>query len=113
MQFARDVKGPIHDRDFQSQPRCAARSRLQLLLMVCLPTHAATDLFNLSQLNRSSLIVTMSDLASDDQIAHQISENSDQQQPQQRPASCGGGCGCRSPYTGNLVEVAVENCGCD
>ena len=44
-----------------------------------LPTHAATDLFNLSQLNRSSLIVTMSDLASDDQIAHQISENSDQQ----------------------------------
>ena len=59
-----------------------------------LPTHAATDLFNLSQLNRSSLIVTMSDLASDDQIAHQISENSDQQQPQQRPASCGGGCGC-------------------
>ena len=59
-----------------------------------LPTHAATDLFNLSQLNRSSLIVTMSDLASDDEIAHQISENSDQQQPQQRPASCGGGCGC-------------------
>ena len=47
-----------------------------------LPTHAATDLLNLSQLNRSSLIVTMSDLASDDQIAHQISENSDQQQPQ-------------------------------
>ena len=44
-----------------------------------LPTHAATDLFNLSQLNRSSLIVKMSDLASDDQIAHQISENSDQQ----------------------------------
>ena len=74
-----------------------------------LSTHAATDLFNLSQLNRSSLIVTMSDLASDDQIAHQISENSDQQQPQQRPASCGGGCGCWSPYTGNLVEVAVEN----
>ena len=72
-----------------------------------LPTHAATDLFNLSQLNRSSL-VTMSDLASDDQIAHQISENSDQQQPQQRPASCGGGCGCWSPYTGNFVEVAVE-----
>ena len=78
-----------------------------------LPTHAATDPFNLSQLNRSSLIVTMSDLASDDQIAHQISENSDQQQLQQRPASCGGGCGCRSPYTGNLVEVAVGNCGCD
>ena len=78
-----------------------------------LPTHAATDLFNLSQLNRSSLIVTMSDLASDDQIAHQISENSDQQQPQQRPASCGGGCGCWSPYTGNLVDVAVGNCGCD
>ena len=42
-----------------------------------LPTHTATDLFNLSQLNRSSLIVTMSDIASDDQIAHQISENSD------------------------------------
>ena len=62
---------------------------------------------NLSQFNRSSLIVTMSDLASDDQIAHQISENSDQQQP--RPASCGGGCGCWSPYTGNLVEVAVGN----
>ena len=39
--------------------------------------------------------------------AHQISENSDQQQPQQRSASHGGGCGCRSPYTGNLVEVAV------
>ena len=75
-----------------------------------LPTHAATDLFNLSQLNRSSLIVTMSDLPSDDQIAHRISENSDQ--PQQRPASCGGGCGCWSPYTGNLVEVAVGNCGC-
>ena len=74
-----------------------------------LPTHAATDLFNLSQLNRSSLIVTMSYLASDDQIAHQISENSDQQ----RPASCGGGCCCWSPYTGNLVEVAVGNCGCD
>ena len=76
-----------------------------------LPTHAATDLFNISQLNRSSLIVTMSDLASDDQISHQISEYSDQQQ--QRPASCGGGCGCWSPYTGNLVEVAVGNCGCD
>ena len=29
-----------------------------------LPTHAATDLFNLSQLNRSSLIVTMSDTKS-------------------------------------------------
>ena len=77
-----------------------------------LPTHAATDLsqFQLSQLNRSPLIVTMSDLASDDQIAHQISENSDQQQPPPRPASCGGGCW--SPYTGNLVEVAVGNCGC-
>ena len=34
----------------------------------------------------------MSDLASDDQIAHQISENSDQQQPQQRSASHDGGC---------------------
>ena len=45
--------------------------------------------------------------------AHQISENSDQQQPQQQPASHGGGCGCRSPYTGNLVEVAVGNRGCD
>ena len=45
--------------------------------------------------------------------AHQISENSDQQQPQQRSASHGGGCGCRSPYTGNLVEVAVGNRGCD
>ena len=55
----------------------------------------------------------MSDLASDDQIAHQISENSDQRQPQQRSASHGGGCGCRSPYTGNLVEVAVGNRGCD
>ena len=44
--------------------------------------------------------------------AHQISENSDQQQMQPRPASCGGGCGCWSPYTGNLVEVAVGNCGC-
>ena len=44
---------------------------------------------------------------------HQISENSDQQQPQQRSASHGGGCGCRSPYTGNLVEVAVGNRGCD
>ena len=94
-----------------------------------LPTHAATDLFNLSQLNRSSLIVTTSPLMvvtirskiahqiSENseyqkiQIAHQISENSDQ--PQQRPASCGGGCGCWSPYTGNLVEVAVGNCGCD
>ena len=32
---------------------------------------------------------------------------------QQRPASCGGGCGCWSPYTGNLVEVGVWNCGCD
>ena len=42
--------------------------------------------------------------------AHQKSENSDRQQP--RPASCGGGCGCWSPYTGNLVEVAVGNCGC-
>ena len=72
-----------------------------------LSTHAATDLFNLSQLNRSSLIVTMSDLATDDQIAHQISENSDQQQPPPRPASCGNGYGCWSPYTGNLVEVAV------
>ena len=77
-----------------------------------LPTHAATDLFILSQLNRSSLIVTMSGLASDDQIAHQISENSDQQQPPPRPASCGGGCGYWSPYTGNLIEVAVGNCGC-
>ena len=42
--------------------------------------------------------------------AHQIWENSDRQQPQSRPASCG--CGCWSPYTGNLVEVAVGNCGC-
>ena len=100
------------------------RQRLSIATAMCsqiavavavdgLPTHAATDLFNLSHLNRSSLIVTMSDLAPDDQIAHQISENSDQQQPQQRPASCGGGCGCWSPYTGNLVEIAVGNCGCD
>ena len=44
--------------------------------------------------------------------AHQISENSDQQQPPPQPASCCGGCGCWSPYTGNLVEVAVGNCGC-
>ena len=28
------LKGPIHDSDFQSQPRCAVRSRLRLLLMV-------------------------------------------------------------------------------
>ena len=89
-----------------------------------LPTHAATDLVNLSQLNRSNnnnvcnsnnvnnLIVIMSDIAFDDQIAHQISENSDQQQPPPRPASCGGGCGYWSPYAGNLVEVAVGNCGC-
>ena len=28
------IKGPIHDSDLQSQPRCAARSRLRLLLMV-------------------------------------------------------------------------------
>ena len=55
----------------------------------------------------------MLDLAPDDQIAHQISENSDQQQPQQRSASHGDGCGCWSPYTGNLVEVAVGNRGCD
>ena len=55
----------------------------------------------------------MSELTSDDQIAHQISENSDQQQPQQRSASHGGGYGCWSPYTGNLVEVAVGNRGCD
>ena len=34
--------------------------------------------------------------------AHQISENSDQQQPQQRSASHGGGCGWRSPYTGKF-----------
>ena len=34
--------------------------------------------------------------------AHQISENSDQQQPQQRSASHGGGCGWRSPYTGQF-----------
>ena len=49
--------------------------------------------------------MSMSDLASDDQIAYQISENSDQQ----RPASCGGSCGCWSPYTKNLVEVAIED----
>ena len=106
----RCIKGPIHDSDF----KIATAMCSQIAVAVDgLPTHAATDLFNLSQLNRSSLIVTMSDLASDDQIAHQISENSDQQQPQQRPASCGGGCGCWSPYMGNLVEVAVGNCGCD
>ena len=29
-----DLKGPIHDSDLQSQPRCAVRSRLRLLLMV-------------------------------------------------------------------------------
>ena len=29
----RYFKGPIHDSDLQSQPRCAARSRLRLLLM--------------------------------------------------------------------------------
>ena len=58
----------------------------------------------------------MSDLASVDQIAHQISENSDQQQPQQRSASHGGGCGCRSPYTGKFgrglpleIAVAIED----
>ena len=32
--------------------------------------------------------------------AHQISENSDQ--PQQRPASCGGGCGCLEPIHGKF-----------
>ena len=81
-----------------------------------LPTHAATDMFNLSQLNRSSLIVTMSDLASDDQIAHQISENSDQQQPQQRPASCGGGCAVAGAHTRKIwsrlplkIAVAIED----
>ena len=77
-----------------------------------LPIHATTDLFNLSQLNRSSLIVTKSDLASDDKIAHQIPENSDPQQPPPQSASCGGGCSWWSPYTGNLVDVAIGNCGC-
>ena len=33
---------------------------------------------------------------------HQISENSDQQQPQQRPASCGGGCGLLEPIYGKF-----------
>ena len=96
------VKGPIHDNDFQPQPRCAARSRLRLLLMVYPHTQRP-----ICSIFLSSLIVTMSDLASDDQIAHQISENSDQQQPPPRPASCGGGCGCWSPYTGNLVELRL------
>ena len=101
-------KGPHPRQRFQSQPRCAARSRLRLLLMVYPHTQRP-----ICSIFLSSLIVTMSDLASDDQIAHQISENSYQQQPQKRSASHGGGCGCRSPYTGNLVEVAVGNRGCD
>ena len=102
------IKGPHPRQRFQAQPRCAARSRLRLLLMVYPHTQRP-----ICSIFLSSLIVRMSDLASDDQIAHQISENSDQQQPQQRSASHGGGCGCRSPYTGNLVEVAVGNRGCD
>ena len=101
-------KGPHPRQRFQSQPRCAARSRLRLLSMVYPHTQRP-----ICSIFFSSLIVTMSDLAPDDQIAHQISENSDQQQPQQRPASHGGGCGCWSPYTGNLVEVAVGNRVCD
>ena len=107
-----ETKGP-HQRQRFSIATAMCSQIAVVVAVYGLPTHAATNLFNLSQLNRSSLTVTMSDLASDDQIAHQISENSDQQQPQQRPPSCGGGCGCWSPYTGNLVEVAVGNCGCD
>ena len=53
----------------------------------------------------------MSDLASDDQIAHQISENSDQQQPQQRSASHGGvavaGAHTREIWSRLPLEIAV------
>ena len=105
------LKGP-HSRQRFSTATAMCSQIAVAVAVDGLPTHAAIDLLNLSQLNPSSLIVTMSDLASDDQIAHQISENSDQQQPPPRPASCSCGCGCWSPYTGNLVEVAVGNCGC-
>ena len=105
------LKGPIHDSDF-NRNRDVQPDRGYGCCWWSTHTRSDRSVQSFS-LNRSSLIVTMSDLASDDQIAHQISENSDQQQPQQRPASCGGGCGCWSPYTGNLVEVAVGNCGCD
>ena len=72
-------------------------------------------LFLEAQLTRSGRFCTYITATSTATLssAHQISENSDQQQPQQRSASHGGGCGCRSPYTGNLVEVAVGNRGCD
>ena len=43
------LKGPIHDSDFQPQPRSAAIKWLRLWLTGCLPTHAATDRYNLSQ----------------------------------------------------------------
>ena len=133
------VKGPIHDSDLQSQPRCAARSRLRLLLMVYPHTQRPIcsiflswiavlnsvgprlwwpgniALFLEAQLTRSGRFCPYTTATSTATLssAHQISENSDQQQPQQRSASHGGGCGCRSPYTGNLVEVAVGNRGCD
>ena len=55
------IKGPIHDSDFQPQPRFSTATAMcsQIAVAVAvdgLPTHAATDLFNFSQFTLINII---------------------------------------------------------
>ena len=123
----RGFKGPIHDSDFNRNRDVQPDRGCDC----CWSTHTRSDR-SVQSFSVESQFSTMSDLDSDDlanialfleaqptrsgrfcpyttatstatlSSAHQISENSDQQQPQQRSASHGGGCGWRSPYTGKF-----------
>ena len=104
-----------HTRSDRSVQSFSVESQFSTMLDLDSDGLANIALFLEAQLTRSGRFCPYTTATSTATLssAHQISENSDQQQPQQRPASHGGGCGCWSPYTGNLVEVAVGNRGCD
>ena len=61
--YYENLKGPIHDSDLQSQPRCAARSRLVAIAVDGLPTRSDRSVHSFSVESQFS---TMSDLDSDD-----------------------------------------------
>ena len=109
------VDGLPHTRSDRSVQSFSVESQFSTMSDLDSDDLANIALFLEAQLTRSGRFCPYTTATSTATLssAHQISENSDQQQPQQRSASHGGGCGCWSPYTGNLVEVAVGNRGCD
>ena len=124
----RSFKGPIHDSDFnrnrdvqpdrgcdccwwsahtrsdRSVQSFSVESQFSTMSDLDSDDLANIALFLEAQLTRSGRFCPYTTATSTATLssAHQISENSDQQQPQQRSASHGGGCGCRSPYTGKF-----------